>query len=143
MKRSPRPIVKRAACWNGIQYRSVIEVGVVQQLTAYGVAYTYESLQFTWSDADTDEIGTQAFTYQPDFVLHDGKTIIECKGLFSPDHQTKYDSFVRCFPEYRFYMLFSKDNWIDGARTQRCSQWCRERDIPFAIGSPVPEAWLR
>lgn len=129
--------------WKGLIHRSAIEVEVAQQLTAYAVDYKYEGYQFEWSDADTDEIGIPEFTYQPDFVLHDGKTIIECKGLFSPDHQTKYESFVRCFPEYRFYMLFSKDNWIDGAKTQRCSQWYRERGIPFAIGAPVPEVWLR
>ena len=109
--------------WKGLIHRSAIEVEVAQQLTAYAVDYKYEGYQFEWSDADTDEIGIPEFT--------------------SPDHQTKYKSFVRCFPEYRFYMLFSKDNWIDGAKTQRCSQWYRERGIPFAIGAPVPEVWLR
>lgn len=130
--------------------RSGFEVTTAAILDAHGVDYEYESLVFTYTEklrknlAECGACGSKDLIrtgrYTPDFVLASG-LIIETKGRFDAQDRRKMLAVRDEYTDYRFVMLFMRDNRISRRSGTYYSDWCLTNDFEFAIGEPLKE-WL-
>jgi len=141
----------RRHLYEGITLRSGLELEVAKLLTREGVAWTYETLRFSYwvktprsycRDCDSTHVFTK-HSYTPDFHLTASDRIIEVKGLFSSKDRKKHAALKEQYPNLEIYMWFSQDKKLFPMRSKdRYSDWCKEHDIPYHVGlKEIPE-WL-
>lgn len=82
--------------------------------------------------------------YTPDLILkrRRKKIYIEVKGRFTAQDRKKMSLIIEQHPDKDIRMLLAKDNTISKNSRTRYSTWCAKRNIPYHIGTSVPEAWL-
>lgn len=131
--------------------RSGFEVTIAAILDANDVDYEYESLVFTYTEklrknlAECGDCGSKDLVrtgrYTPDFVLASG-IIIETKGRFDAKDRRKMLAVRDEYTDYRFVMLFMRDNRISRRSATKYSDWCITNNFEYAIGEPLKE-WLQ
>lgn len=84
-------------------YRSGLEETISAQLDAAGVEYEYEPKdgKVPYTAPATEH------TYTPDFVLKDGKLIVETKGIFDADDRKKHLLIKAQHPDLDIRFVFS------------------------------------
>lgn len=130
--------------------RSGFEVIIAGALDASGVDYQYESLVFEYTEplrknlAECGECGSRNLVrtgrYTPDFVLANG-TIIETKGRFDAKDRRKMIAVRDEYTDYKFVMLFMRDNRISRRSGTYYSDWCMANEFDFSIGQ-LKQEWL-
>lgn len=116
-------------------YRSWLEADVARDLERRGVGFAYESLTIIYTEP------AKVRKYTPDFPL-DNKVIVEVKGRWTAQDRRKMGEVIEQNPDLDIRLLFAKDNPISKKSRTRYSDWCTKRNIQFAIGTTVPEAWV-
>lgn len=116
-------------------YRSWLEADVAHDLEKRGFGFRYENLKVLYA------VPTKIRTYTPDLELENG-IIVEIKGRWTSQDRRKMGYVIEQNPELDIRMLFAIDNKISRTSRTRYSDWCDKRDIKYAIGKSVPEAWL-
>jgi predicted nuclease of restriction endonuclease-like RecB superfamily len=76
-------------------------------------------------------------TYKPDWVVQgrSGPVIIEGKGYFRDEDRKKVLAFTQQYPEYRYHIVFERDNPIYKGSKYRYSDWCEKHSISYSIKS--------
>lgn len=78
--------------YDGISFRSQLEVNTYQQLKKFKIEAEYEPIQFTLIDAFRyNDESIRKMTYTPDFVGN--RFIIECKGFANESFPLKWKIF--------------------------------------------------
>ena len=131
--------------------RSGFEERIAQELDDANIKYEYETLQFEYEEplrknlAACGECGSTNLIrtgwYTPDFILANG-WIIETKGRFTAQDRRKMLAVKKEHPEYKWAMLFMRDNKIHKRSTTHYSDWCMENDFDFSIGD-LKKEWLQ
>ena len=70
--------------------------------------------------------------YTPDFFFP--VWVVEAKGKFTSRDRKRVLALLAANPGIKFAMLFMKDNWLTGRHKSRYTDWCREHNIPAAVG---------
>ncbi len=131
--------------------RSGFEVTIANDLDKAGVAYEYESLVFTYTEplrknlAECGECGStnliRTGRYTPDFVLSNS-TIIETKGRFDAQDRRKMIAVRDEYTDYKFVLLFMRDNRISRRSNTYYSDWCMTNQFDFSIGQLKKEWYV-
>jgi hypothetical protein len=134
------------------EFRSQFEKRIAEQLATAGVRAAYEQRQYgitlpapgmRCNDCRSPRV-SRITRYTPDFHVYDGNTLIfvmETKGKFTGrDRKVALAYVAQHGLPYR--MLFMRDNLLSKTSKTRYSDWCREHDIPYAVGS-VPPEWIQ
>lgn len=79
--------------------------------------------------------------YTPDFRIPGTRTLLESKGQFTSDDRTKILSVIAQNPGVDLRMVLQRDNRLSPVSDTTYSMWCRQHNIPFAMGA-VPKEWL-
>lgn len=79
--------------------------------------------------------------YTPDLRI--AGFYVEIKGKFTGENRAKMEDFLRGHPEVDLRFLFQRDNWLTGKHKSRYSDWARRLGVKWAVGTKVPEEWLR
>ena len=116
-------------------FRSWLEADVAKALNILGVTFEYEPFKIHYV------IPAQSHTYTPDFTLPNG-IIVETKGRWTSADRKKMSLVIEQNPELDIRMLFALDNKISPNSRTKYSDWCEKRDIKYAVGTAVPEAWI-
>jgi hypothetical protein len=129
---------KRSKRWQDIAqptggYRSKFEAKVAENMGFQGVLFEYEGDTFEY---------TITKKYKCDFKLPNG-IFVECKGFFKPEDRTKHLSVRETNPELDIRFLFQSNGKLNKASNMRYSDWCDRHGFKFAVGTEVPEEWLR
>jgi len=86
--------------YNGISFKSKLEVYTYQQLTKFKIEANYEPIKFTIIEPfQYDEEKVRAMTYTPDFVGDD--FVIECKGWAN-------DAFPLRWKIFKYFLYMNK-----------------------------------
>lgn len=122
-------------------YRSWYEVEIAIWLLENDYDFEYESQTLTWVEP------SKVKKYKPDFFCEKTKSgrllIVEAKGIWTAADRKKMCYVLEQNPDLDIRMLFQRDNKIGkSARSKRYSEWCEERNIPYAFGNKIPEEWL-
>lgn len=87
--------------------------------------------------------------YLPDFVhipreqIQD-TIVFETKGRWYPKDRTKLLAVLESNPGLTVVMVFQQDNWLTKRHTQRYSDWCKKRNIPYCIGIDLTKInWIK
>ena len=131
--------------------RSGFEDTIANDLDQAGVDYEYESLIFEYTEplrknlAQCEDCGgsnlVRTGRYTPDFVLSTG-TIIETKGRFDAKDRRKMIAVRDEYTDYKFVLLFMRDNRISRRSDTYYSDWCMTNDFDFSIGQ-LKQEWLQ
>jgi hypothetical protein len=116
--------------------RNRFEANVARCLIKHGVTFEYEGevLRFT-----VPEIQRK---YTPDFKLDNG-IYIESKGKFDREARQRMALVMEQHPDKDIRMLFMRDNPINKGSKTKYSDWCKQRNIKFAVSKDgeVPKEW--
>lgn len=132
-------------------HRSGFEKRIRDELDAAGVAYEYESQTFPLFIPVTGYVCTacgeskwlmRKAKYTPDFFFGKNTLIVEAKGKFTAKDRKIALAFKKYFPQWDYRMVFMRDNWLTKAKKKRYTDWCRDNNIPSAVGS-IPEEWYK
>jgi hypothetical protein len=85
----------------------------------------------------------QTIRYLPDFYIPDYALYIEAKGRFTAKDRKKALAFVAQYPEYKYALLFMRDNALSKASKTRYSDWCEANNITYSIGAVAPKDWFK
>lgn len=131
--------------------RSGFEERIAKELDDAGIDYKYESLTLTYEEplrknlASCGVCGSKDLrrtgTYTPDFVLKSG-VVIETKGRFTAGDRRKMLAIKDKYPEYRFVLLFMRDNKLSRRSHTYYSDWCMTNDYEYSIGD-LKQEWLK
>ena len=134
--------------YNGTIFLSKLEARIAKQLDELGVDYEYEKWSLDYdlpitkavcrSCGDTGVVGKR--TYTPDFFLNNKGIYLEVKGHFKP-HDRKLIQIINRDLDVDLRMIFLHDNKVTKASNNRYSDWCVQRNIPYAVGE-VPKEWI-
>ena len=116
-------------------YRSWLEADVAHDLEEGGVQFKYENIRLLYA------VPTKIRTYTPDLELDNG-IIVEIKGRWTAQDRRKMGYVIEQNPDEDIRMLFAVDNKISRNSKTRYSDWCKKRNIKYAIGKKVPMEWL-
>ena len=101
------------------------------------VPFTYESEKIVYVEP------AQTRTYTPDFPIgKHGDIIIEVKGRWTAQDRRKMSLVIEQNPHLDIRMLFARDNTISKNSRTKYSTWCKKRNIKYAVGTAVPDAWI-
>lgn len=106
-------------------YRSKFEARLAAQMTQAGVAFSYETLTFSY---------TLEGVYTPDFALPNG-IVIEAKGLFTAEDKRKMRAVKSAHPNADIRFVFQSAG-LRGANLK----WAARNGFPACVGD-IPEAW--
>jgi len=103
--------------YDGIPFKSKLEVYTYQQLTKFKIEANYEPIKFTIIEPfQYDEEKVRAMTYTPDFVGDD--FVIECKGWANDAFPLRWKTFKYFLYmnkiHYKLYLLRNKKE-VDAA----------------------------
>lgn len=114
--------------------KSKLEAFVLSNLKKRRIDFEYESLKIPY---------TISSVYTPDFVLNDGKLLIECKG-YHPNLNTtlkKYVEFKRSNPKIDLRFCFDNANMKIGKRLT-ISGWADKHGFLWCE-KVIPEEWIK
>jgi hypothetical protein len=117
--------------------RSGFEKKVAKYLEQNKIPFEYETLKVPYT------IPVKKKTYNPDFILPNG-IIVEAKGLLARDVREKMALVAEQNPDLDIRILFMRDNKIAKNSKTRYSDWCKKRNIKYAVSEDghIPEAWI-
>ena len=116
-------------------YRSLLEVDIAQDLEERDVPFEYEDTVLTYEEP------AHIRRYTPDFRLPNG-IIVEAKGIWSASDRKKMTLVMEQHPELDIRMLFERNQKLSKKSRTRYADWCKKRNIKYAIGRTVPQEWL-
>lgn len=130
-------------------YRSGAEEKLAEWLTKNKIEFEYETIKLVYEKPVRSglckECGKKKVvklaTYTPDFIINNGKTLIEYKGRLTQTDRAKLLAVRRANPERDLRLLFGSDNRLVKNSDKRYSTWCVDNGIDYAIGVP-PAGWL-
>lgn len=140
------------------RYRSGYELKIATHLENHRIAYDYEPTIIKYrlpvTGACCAKCGSVSVVvvrrYNPDFLISPngklnpkGQFYLEAKGKFTSKDRTKMVSVINSNPTLKFRMIFMRDNKINKNSKIRYSDWCRDRGIEYAVGTALPEEWLK
>ena len=135
-----------------IIHRSKYEDTVIQNLTDRGIEFEYEPRTFVYqrpvrraqcSSCGNDTGIVVLRRYTPDIRLKVNGVFIELKGKFTGENRSQMEDFLRGSPGIDLRFLFMRDNWLTGKHKSRYSDWCRKLKVKYAIGTEIPDDWLK
>lgn len=95
--------------------RNKFEAQVAQQL---GEGWHYEAAKLPY---------TITFTYTPDFINHETKTIVESKGFLRDEDRRKMIAVKKAHPDYTIHIIFQKpDTRISKSSKTTYKQWAEK-----------------
>lgn len=134
----------------GIVCDSKYEKQCIQSLIDRGIKFSYHPetreyssrVRMAWcADCESRNV-RQGRKYTTDVELHPSRVWVECKGKFPPKERNLMDQFLKQTTEtVRF--AFQRDNRLTKGKPKRYSDWCREREIEFVIGTEIPAEWSK
>ena len=76
-------------------------------------------------------------TYKPDFIAETkvGKVIVEGKGYFRDEDRKKVLAFTQQYPDYKYHIVFERDNAIYKGSKYKYSDWCIKHGISYSVKS--------
>lgn len=116
-------------------YRSWLEADVAQDLKKRKIKFGYETRSITYVEP------SKVRTYTPDLDIGED-LIVEVKGRWTAQDRRKMGHVLEQNPDLDIRILFDKDNTISRNSKTRYSDWCKKRQIKFAIGNKVPQGWI-
>lgn len=93
--------------WNGINFRSTLEVETAQALTALGIPYKYETRRIVLQEGFRSPYQKDKvirITYKPDFKV--GPIMLECKGFETPEWRIKKKLVLKYLMEHEPDTIF-------------------------------------
>ena len=118
-------------------YKSWYEFDIARNLKESGVDFTYEREWVVYTEP------AQTRKYKPDFFIENSHVIVEAKGRWEAQDRKKISLVIEQNPHLDLRMLFHTDNKISPRSKTRYSDWCKKRNITYAIGKVVPKEWLQ
>ncbi len=67
---------------------------------------------------------------------------MEAKGKFTPKDRKLALAFREQYPDRLYALLFQRDNYLTKRHVSRYSEWCKDNNIPYAIGT-FKEEWIK
>lgn len=128
---------KSSSTTRGSKYRSGFEKKIAKKLTDKNIKFKYESEHIKYTIPESEH------TYTPDFVLPNG-VIVEAKGKWDRQSRQKMALVIQQNPDKDIRMLFMRDNPIIKGSKTKYSDWCKKRNIRYAISETgeIPQEWL-
>lgn len=119
-----------------VEFRSLLEKQLSDQMDQKGVHYEYETLKLKYRVPAVER------TYNPDFILENG-IIIEAKGKFDASDRRKMLLVKETHPDLdiRFVFQNSSQPIYKGSKTTNRA-WAEKHSFPWAHRA-IPEAWLK
>lgn len=76
-------------------------------------------------------------TYKPDWVVETPTkvVIVEGKGYFRDEDRKKVLAFTQQYPDYKYHIVFERDNPIYKGSKFKYSDWCNKHGISYSIKS--------
>lgn len=76
-------------------------------------------------------------SYKPDWIVQgkNGPVVIEGKGYFRDEDRKKVLAFTQQYPDYRYHIVFERDNPIYKGSKYRYSDWCEKHGISYSVKS--------
>lgn len=145
--------LRKSARRNIAPYRSKFEFDIAEDLTSRGIKFEYEPHKVAFSrkayrgeclDCGSTNVGVSAM-YLPDFLLPNG-IYIEAKGRFTSKDRTKTLDILASnndITRINYRILFMQDKHTTVAKRLRYTEWCEKHNIICAVGSVVPEEWVK
>jgi hypothetical protein len=145
--------LRKAARKSIAPYRSKFEHDIAENLSSKGVRFEYEPHKVAFSrkayraecmDCGSTNIGTSSM-YLPDFLIANG-IYIEAKGRFTSKDRTKTLDILASnndITRENFRMLFMQDKHTTASKRMRYTDWCNKHNIICAVGTEVPEEWVK
>ncbi len=127
---------RKTLLYKGQEYRSLLEIKMLQQIEKLKVHVDYETERFPYSIRRT---------YVPDFVCKraDGTTFyIEVKGYLRPSDRTKLLAVKETSPTIDLKLVFAQDNKLNSKSKTRYSEWAIKHGFEFSIGH-VKKEWFQ
>lgn len=116
-------------------YRSGLEEKVAAQLTAAGVAFTYEDEVIRYTQPESEH------RYTPDYILPNN-IIVETKGIFDVADRKKHLLVQQQHPHLDIRFVFTRSKaTISKASKTTYADWCEKHGFKFA-DKLIPRAWL-
>lgn len=126
---------KKTLVYKGQEYRSLLEIKMLQQIEKYKGKVSYETERIPY---------TIRKYYVPDFICKraDGTTFyIEVKGYLRPQDRTKLLAVKEATPTIDLKLVFAQDNKLNSKSKTRYSEWCVKHGFSYSIGY-VPKEWF-
>lgn len=144
----PRP--GRKTDYSGTTYESKFEATIAEYLDRNSCRFQYETLHLDyWIEIPRGYCSKCTATrprinrvYTPDFILDNG-VILEAKGRFTAEERKKHAALKEQHPELDIRMVFLYDNYMNKSKKTRYSQWCKQKNIQYTVGSEIPKEWMR
>jgi hypothetical protein len=138
-------------------YRSQYEATIAKDLTGRGVVFDYEQVTVELEVAGSrprTKCGScggrtlvQVHRYTPDFLLPRPRMrpvlFIEAKGRFTAKDRRLALAFKAQYKDADHAMMFMRDNTLSKSSKTKYSDWCKENDVTYTIGTKVPKEWLQ
>lgn len=76
-------------------------------------------------------------SYKPDWIVDTGDkiVIIEGKGYFRDEDRKKVLAFTQQYPDYKYHIVFERDNPMYKGSKYRYSDWCEKHGISYSVKS--------
>lgn len=76
-------------------------------------------------------------SYKPDWIVQgkNGPVVIEGKGYFRDEDRKKVLAFTQQYPDYRYHIVFERDNPMYKGSKYRYSDWCEKHGISYSVKS--------
>lgn len=128
--------------------RSGFEQKIKKDLEGRGIKYEYETVKLRYTKLHcphcTKVVDTG--TYTPDFIIQRDtgvRLVVEGKGYLDAANRTLMQRVKRDNPSEDIRFLFQRDQPIRKGSKTSYSDWSIKNGFPFAIGTSVPEEWLK
>lgn len=124
--------------YKGYMFRSEREYEDAKFLTKNKVDWSYESCTLSYVVPEITK------RYYCDFIVttKSGRILyIERKGRFPRPGRFKFEKILEANPNIDIRIVFQKDNLLQKGAKSRYSDWCKKRNIRYAVGE-IPKEWL-
>lgn len=139
--------VARKVLLQATGFRSGYEKRVTDDLTKREIAYSYESVTFTYpfpirgsKCVQCGSPATRTGRYTPDLKFDNG-SFCETKGKLTSANRTRLVAFRAARPDITLRILFQADNWLTSKHKQRYTDWAKSAGFECAVGDSVPLNW--
>ena len=128
--------------------RSGFEQKIKKDLEGRGIKYGYETVRLSYTKRSCPHCAkvVDTGTYTPDFNIERPSgidLIVEGKGYFDVADRSKMLLVKRDNPGKDIRLLFQRDQPIRKGSKTSYSSWSIKNGFPFAIGTSIPEEWLK
>lgn len=128
--------------------RSGFEQRIKKDLEERNIIYEYEqhTLKYTKLRCPHCKEIVDTGVYTPDFVIQrltGIRLVVEGKGYLDAPNRTLMQRVKRDNPHEDIRFLFQRDQPIRKGSKTFYSTWAVKNGFPFAIGTSIPEGWLK